>query len=58
MLQKVVRNPLMERTTQDGDHAMGGKEVEDNHDLEHVAYSRSNINDQEHAMEEVEEANE
>ncbi len=34
-----VHNPLMERATQDGDHAMGGIEVEDNYDLEHATYS-------------------
>jgi hypothetical protein len=28
----------MEKITQDGDLAMGGREVEDNHDLEYVAY--------------------
>jgi len=28
----------MEKVTQDGDPTMGGKDVEDNHDLEHVAY--------------------
>ncbi len=43
-----IHNPLMEKVTQDGDHAMGGREVEDNHDL----------NDQEHVMEEEEKANE
>jgi hypothetical protein len=28
----------MEKVTQDGDPAMGGREVDHNHDLEHVAY--------------------
>jgi hypothetical protein len=36
---KDVHNPLMERATQDGDHAMGGIEVEDNDDLERATYS-------------------
>ncbi len=34
-----VHNPLMERASQDGDHAMEGRKVEDTHDLERAAYS-------------------
>jgi hypothetical protein len=36
----------MERASQDGDHAMEGRKVEDTHDLERAAYSWGNIIDQ------------
>jgi hypothetical protein len=36
---KDVHNHLMDGIAQDGDHAMGGIEVEDNHDVDRRPYS-------------------